>query len=379
MLKTVLSPAKGLGRFSYHRGTGRRSIPITNHRPEMETKIRIPKAGKLFLGMLLVIFLPAYTLSVNLMHLLGSLFAGAFVFNVFSAYWNLRGLHLEVKAPAGLYAGGIARLKIAVRNEKTFFFKSHFIHLRLWADQRRTGSQTLAVIPARGKSLADFPLETPHRGWLNLTAGELTSAYPFGLVEYTVTYPLTRRLLIYPKLLSHAPLLQGAENKAMGLVPQKSDDFQYLSAYRPGDDVRLIHWRKSTLLDTPVLRRTLSRSDLAEPKTFYPDACPQFEYAISTMATYFCETDFAQGWRVLTAEGICDIKNREQMLAYLALIQPLPCPEPHGTFSGGERPVIYASQIVPRPEARHLTETYAPAFQYQEQVAGLNQKGDLHE
>ena len=69
--------------------------------------------------------------------------------------------------------------------------------------------------------------------------------------------------------------------------------------------MRNIHWKKSTLLEqNPVMVRDLTRAKVIEPKLFVADPCPQFEFAVSALATHGVQATSLAGWSIATETGI---------------------------------------------------------------------------
>lgn len=157
---------------------------------------------------------------------------------------------------------------------------------------------------------------------------------------------MKNQVLVYPGLLEQVPALLSSEEKGTGQTPISSGDYQYLSTYQPGDDVRLIHWKRSTLLDEPVIRKDLMATQRSEPRLFIPDACPNFEFAISAMATWFASNEFS-GWAIYSKEGVQPLASWDEAMSVLALVQPLTgSPDRDSIFELGYS-ALYASQLCP--------------------------------
>ncbi len=285
-------------------------------------RLVIPKAGRLFLWVILLILLPAYWLSISLMFLMAAMFAAIFLYNALSVFLNLRGLHIELETAPDLFAGRQAQLVILLHNRKRFFSTRY---LNFFFDMAGLETKTRQMLKIAPRSIARAPLRLlpKERGWLELNGCYCQSAYPFGLVSLRLVIPTKKRFLVFPSILDHASDRLNAEHLEKGLNPRNSNDYQYLGAYRPGDDVRLIHWRKSALSEVPVMKKDLAHAEVVEPRLFVPDPCPHFEYAVSLLATYFLRAANPSGWSVLTPDGIRGVEDRERMLHRLALIRPL--------------------------------------------------------
>jgi hypothetical protein len=216
--------------------------------------------------------------------------------------------------------------------------------LHLYVDQGKTEPVYLPDIKPSGELEVKVQMTPEKRGALRVVSFQCETAYPFGMFRGVIDIAMEQELVVYPELLPTLPGLLRSEHVARGYAPHNSGDYQYLSGYRPGDDVRLIHWRKSTLSENPVLKRDLIQSEVVEPRVFVPDPCDHFEYAVSAMATYFHGHD-STGWSIYTSEGIQPVDGPEDMLRYLAFVQPLasrPAAE-----DGDNVFYLYASQLNP--------------------------------
>lgn len=95
----------------------------------------------------------------------------------------------------------------------------------------------------------DIPWETERRGFVPAPALRLSSRYPFGLLRV-----FSRRILLedpaiaYPAPVAHASLPGGrpsadSDHEALSLSTDGGGDFVGLSALKPGESPRHIHWK----------------------------------------------------------------------------------------------------------------------------------------
>lgn len=306
-------------------------------------KIRLTSTGHAFIAVIAVVLGLSYWLSISLMFLVGTMFTGMFLYNALHVHFNTRGLRVKVTEVPDLFAGETATMSIQIKNRKRGM-SSHHLEIHLVLDHGRSDPVFLDDIGGNQAMTAKVQVIPERRGWFQVKAFQCHTAYPFGMWRASIDIPLRERLLVYPPLLARLPVILRSERIAKGLAPHNSGDYQYLSTYQPGDDVRLIHWRKSTLSEKPVLKRDLIQTEMVEPRVFLPDPCDHFEYAISAMATYFHSHD-SSGWSIYTNDGIHPLEGPEEMLRYLALVQPLPRKPDLGTDR--DLYTLFASQVLP--------------------------------
>lgn len=311
-----------------------------NRKPKSKTTIT--RTGKIFLFIIMFTMGISYALSVSLMFLIGALFLGIFILNVLHVRSNLKGLYAEVVEESEYFAEQTGHISIRVENKKRWSTSNHIEVSILSGMKSKSDFLFEAIKPAMNQKVR-LAISPQERGYHTLNQVRLESGYPFGLANRRLDFELNKKVLVYPKLLSRLPEHLRGETAEHGGIPFNSGDYQYLASYQPGDDVRLIHWRKSSLLENPVLKRDLVQTEVADPRLFIPDACPQFEYAISAMATHIFEQDW-QPWQVYASNGVRQMQSQQEMLEFLAQVQPLS--QVANLEETGQR-VLYASQLLP--------------------------------
>jgi len=306
----------------------------------------LSKSGRMFLLAIVFVLLPAYLLSVSLMFLLASLFISILAYNLLLSFFSLNRLQVRLLETPELYAQSAEKLHLHLEN-KSRLMPAVYMDIYLKVEGLTCEAGLVQWLTHSNETAIILGILPTHRGWSHIQACHIATGYPFGFFVRHLEVPLQRELLVYPQPLASEPGFLQAKRKDQGVVPQNSEDYQYLSTYTPGDDVRRIHWRKSTLLETPVLKRDLAQTRVLDPQLFVPDPCAHFEYAISALATHFYRAENAEGWAVVTADGVCEVETRLQMLKILATIQPISSDLASQPFSAeGYRPV-YASQLLP--------------------------------
>ncbi len=285
------------------------------------SKMRLTRQGRWLTLMAVLLLLPAYWLSVALLFLMAAVLVSLLVYNWISVVRSLGDVRVTLRGPREAFAGHEADVPLVLAHANRWRRLCH-LELRLEGAEIEPGS---AIVPALGKDDCEIAvaIRPSRRGWLTLEVCILRLAYPFGLVEVVRTVPLVERVLVYPSPAAGRGESLEAMREIQSLVPRGGDDFVYLDSYRPGEDVRRIHWKKSTLTDQPVIRKDLTQLERVLPRLLVPDPCAHFEDSLSLLTTYFLRAGTAQGWAVLTAERVVEVKTWEDMLGQLALAQPL--------------------------------------------------------
>ena len=118
-------------------------------------------------------------------------------------------------------------------------------------------------LPPNQKTTREFVLQIDRPGEYRLEPVELISRFPLGLFECRVRVGRAATFWVYPALLDDLPedLIQLTAQSWDGVSRETNHssrnvgDFHSVSAYRPGEDVRLIHWRSSARLGDLVIRQ----------------------------------------------------------------------------------------------------------------------------
>jgi uncharacterized protein (DUF58 family) len=110
------------------------------------------------------------------------------------------------------------------------------------------------------KTRARIGLRCMARGEFTLKGFRVESSFPFGILRAWRTFPMQRKLLVYPKFfpLGSLSLPTGRRYQPGGvaLVSHLGESFEYLGnrEYREGDNVRDIDWRATARSDKPIVR-----------------------------------------------------------------------------------------------------------------------------
>jgi uncharacterized protein (DUF58 family) len=111
-------------------------------------------------------------------------------------------------------------------------------------------------LPARGGAARDIDVWFGHRGLQRLHGIRVTSAYPLGFFHKGLRYRSDMRVLVYPEIFdTGASRGLGADVAGDAATRRKGwgHELHALRPFRPGDDPRAIHWKRSARNDDLVL------------------------------------------------------------------------------------------------------------------------------
>jgi len=125
-------------------------------------------------------------------------------------------------------------------------------------------------LPAREDRKGRCEIVPTRRGRIRLGSLRLSTVFPFGLVAARRQFDQSASLVVWPgRGRLRTPLLTGGEAERVAAAPSiragGQDEFYGLREYRPGDNPRWIHWRRSAGRDEPVIREMSH----PQPKTLW--------------------------------------------------------------------------------------------------------------
>ena len=202
----------------------------------------LPTRVGLFLCVTLVALLVgSINYQLNLGYLLTFLLAGCTAMALFVSHANVRGLHVALRQLDEVYAGspGTVHIDLINTTKRARYSVAVHVHGGKPADVVDVGAQAIENI-----SLA---IPWPQRGEHTLPLIVLESRFPMGAFRvWTVWRPMGLQL-VYPSPEPNAPTLPIGEARAgHGGVSQTPDwsEFDGVRAYRVGDPLKIVMWKK---------------------------------------------------------------------------------------------------------------------------------------
>lgn len=191
---------------------------------------------------LLVMLIGSINYQLNLGYLLTFLLAGAAVVSIHICHNTLRGLTLKISPPHPCFAGGSARLEVTLINDKRkprYGLGVATVHTPEWS---------YIDIPAQGSANVDVGWSPPQRGRHHLPTLMVETRFPLGTFRVWTVWRPAATLLVYPQPESHPPPLPSGTPKTAGLTansrPSHSGEFDGVRAYRRGDPLKAVVWKR---------------------------------------------------------------------------------------------------------------------------------------
>ncbi|MBL0088714.1 MAG: DUF58 domain-containing protein [Ideonella sp.] len=227
-----------LGRYLEHR------LPRSDSWVLTQSTIYIlpTRAGWAFAITLVVMLLASINYQLNLGYALTFLLCGAGLAGMHQTHANLRGLTLRVRSPQPVFAEEPAAVDIVLDNpgrERVgiglgIYRADH--HGKAWVD-----------VPDHGMGAARLSFVPPRRGRHVLPTIMVESNFPLGLFRAWTVWRPAAEVLVYPKPEQPAQALPAPQSAPGGARTSHQGDgseFEGVRAYRRGDPLRLVVWKK---------------------------------------------------------------------------------------------------------------------------------------
>lgn len=200
-------------------------------------------AGCMLAATLLVLLIASINFQLNLGFLLTFMLAGSALVSVAVGYRNLLGLQLTAPPPEPQFAGNTIAMQLQLVNDST--------RSRYAIGVRQYAGPQLSHFDVERQSLTHAHLATPalQRGWQPLPAVVADTRFPLGIFRMWTVFRSAESALVYPAPEPDAPPLPVAESPHAGgnSLGQRSasGDFDDVRAYRRGDPLKLVIWKKA--------------------------------------------------------------------------------------------------------------------------------------
>jgi uncharacterized protein (DUF58 family) len=209
--------------------------------------LRFMREGKYYVFFTIGVGVAALNTGNNLLFLVLGLQLSAILISGVLSESALQGLEIRRLLPADPAARDSFAVTYLVTNRKRFWPSFALVLAEKqgpFAGQRTT---VLYVGPGETAS-ATLHASAPRRGRFELDEVVLSTRFPFGFFEKWILVPVRGELFVLP------PRVRPIDRRAHGCQregsrperrPGHGDDLHGLRELRPGDDRRLVHWRKS--------------------------------------------------------------------------------------------------------------------------------------
>ncbi len=202
------------------------------------------RAGFMFAMVLVVMLLATINYQLNLGYVLTFLLAGAGFVSMHLTHNTLRGLTLHLRPPQPGFAGQALPLEVVLTSPTR---SQYGIGLGFEADADRR-HDVFVDVPAGGQASAHLAFVPPRRGLHDVPTLRAQTRYPFGLFRAWTVWRPAAQVLAWPapeRPVAPLPASPAAAGEAAQGKPSDSGEFEGVRAYRRGDALKRVVWKKA--------------------------------------------------------------------------------------------------------------------------------------
>ena len=200
---------------------------------------------------LMVLLVASINYQLNLGYVLTFLLTGSAVVGMHVCHSTLRGITMTLIAPEDHFAGANVTICVNLLSEK----RSVRYGIGLAVLGTRHWSWT--DVPAQGRAKVHVAFQAQHRGLHRVPPLTAETRFPLGTFRVWTVWRPAAQVLVYPAPELHPPPLPPGEARAGGqatLQRQSTGEFDGVRAYRRGDPLKLVVWKKAAKTDELVSR-----------------------------------------------------------------------------------------------------------------------------
>jgi len=297
--------------------------------------IRITKVGLWYILLTVVVGVAAANSGNNSLYLVEAVLLAVLVVSGLASRGNLRNLQLEAVPPDEVHAGQRFSLRLQVTNRSRLFGR-RLVVIRSGA---KGPPAFIGLLRRRERRRARLEIFASRRGALRLPCLQVSSIFPLGLFRKGLRYRTDLEVIIFPEI---SPLALRQHGRSGGHSDRSSQrrgwghELLSLRDFRPGDDYRDVHWKRSARTGTLVVMEREAEKDrrlsilldngVGEPSS--PVELMRFERLVSEAASA-AHYHLEQGFEVelVTRGGGTGFarsrRHRLRIMEILALVDPV--------------------------------------------------------
>jgi len=192
-----------------------------------------------------ILFVIGTNAQAGWLFVLAALLLGTVVAGIVVPLVGLRGLDVELSAPAETRQGDDVTVRLTITN------RGRAVRWGVVARDEHIGGSTAFVGAIRPGERVEVGTvrSAPRRGEARTAWVELRSAAPFGVAERRRRLPADATTLVLPRVVAFGALpfvdLASSREATTETDPRRGQGPEYLGVreYRPGDPIRQVHWR----------------------------------------------------------------------------------------------------------------------------------------
>ncbi len=232
-------------------------LPLSDNSTLTQRNVYIlpTRPGFMLGATLLVLLVASINYQLNLGYLLTFLLAGSAVVGMHVCHATLRGLTMTLTPPDAQFAGTSATLSIVLTNARAS--TRYGIGLAV-LDATHADRWVWTDVPALGQSTVQVAFKAERRGLHRVPPLTAETRFPLGTFRVWTVWRPAAQVVVYPAPEAYPPPLPPGEPRAGGAAQaskaQVVGEFDGVRAYRRGDPLKLVVWKKAAKADELVSR-----------------------------------------------------------------------------------------------------------------------------
>ena len=202
---------------------------------------------------ILVLLIASINYQLNLGYVLTFLLAGSVLVGMHVCHGTLRGITLNLVVPEPQFAGSSASVTVQLVSQRRSV--RHGIGLAVWGSDHWSWTD----VPAQGSTKIQVAFKAERRGLHPVPVLSAETRFPLGTFRVWTVWRPAARILIYPAAEMHPPPLPPGEPRTGATSSQQrssTGEFDGVRAYRRGDPLKTVVWKKAAKADDLVSRDT---------------------------------------------------------------------------------------------------------------------------
>ncbi len=214
-------------------------------------RFQVRPVGIVYLGVCVFILIAMRNSGTNLLYFVFGLLIGAMAVSVLFPWLTLRKISAQRQFSEHVVAGEPADVVYTFTNGKRYWPTLAISFEEEHEDLLEAPRGVILTIRQRGSVAIPTQLIARQRGIMNLSRLRLSCAFPFGFLTRSIVLSRAQPMTVYPRIgmLNRHLALQYRESIETGTMTSNVrggvDEFYGLREYRPGDNIRAIHWRST--------------------------------------------------------------------------------------------------------------------------------------
>jgi uncharacterized protein (DUF58 family) len=252
----------------------------------------LPSRAGLMLALTLVVLLVgSINYQLNLGYLLTFLLAGSALVGMYVCHGTLRGLTMNLVTPTPQFVGTSATLSIVLTNERASV--RYGIGMAV-LDSTHHDRWVWTDVPALGQSTVQVAFKPERRGRHAVPPLTAETRFPLGTFRVWTVWRPAAQVLVYPAPEAFPPPLPAGQPRAGGAATtrlQSTGEFDGVRAYRRGDPLKLVVWKKAAKADELVSRDTQQAQRYELSLDFAQAGHVSAEHRLSRLTAWVLQAD----------------------------------------------------------------------------------------